>query len=421
MQGVRGEERMEEEGVKRVQFEYGLVFLRTKRFISIMDTIGRWKISKPLGWLFLYLLPVIAALGLYIFLQILGAYLSVPAAQVGTSLRSVTPLAYLGLPGINPYIPIVYGWVALFVAMIVHEGAHGVTARSLGIPVKSSGLVFLLILPIGAFVDVDEGAMGETRARDSARVLAAGAGTNFVVAIVSLLLLFSVVSTMVPLTSGLAVSQVAVPSPAATAGIKPGDFVTAVNGVRYNDTAQLNAAEVSGKLVPNQTVTITVWRSGVTTQLAGVSLAGNPANSSKAYIGITSSGSDYLQLMVKEYTGSFLTRPILYFCAPTFPVCADNLPYSTTNEGFYSSPYGAALFPLASLLYWMFFLNMNLAIFNALPLGPLDGGRAYMLAVRYLGRGKLSEAWLGRINILTAVAVLLLVFGYPVAAYLHLI
>ncbi|HYC11363.1 MAG TPA: site-2 protease family protein [Nitrososphaerales archaeon] len=410
-----------EEEVKRVQFYYGLVLVRTKRFRSLMDQLGRRRISKPIGWAFLYILPVIAAIGLYIFLSLFVLYLSLPAAQVGVSLRGVTPLAFIGLPGVNPYIPIVDGWIALLVAMIVHEGAHGIVARSLGLPVKSSGLVFLLFLPIGAFVDVDEQAISVASDRDAGRVLAAGAGTNFVVAMVALGLLFAAVSTMTPLTNGLAVSQVAIPSPAATAGIMPGDFVKAVNGIGYNDSAQLSNAEVSGKLAPNQVVTITVWRAGVIKQLSNVTLAGNPGNSSRAYIGITSGGSDYLSSLVQQYTGSLLTRPILYFCIPTFPQCQGEVPFSGSNAVFYSSPFGAQVAPLATLLYWIFFLNLNLALFNSLPLGPLDGGQAFRLGVKFIGRGKLSEEWLTRINTITALAIIIVIFGFPAAAYLHLI
>ncbi|HME19017.1 MAG TPA: site-2 protease family protein [Nitrososphaerales archaeon] len=410
-----------EEEVKRVQFAYGLVFLRTKRFQSLMDRLGKRRVSRPISWALLYIMPVAAAIGLYIFLSEAAILFSPLSSEVGTAIRGVSPLAYLGLPGINPYIPWVDGWIALIVAMIVHEGAHGVVARSLGLPVKASGLLFFLIVPIGAFVEVDEEAVKVARARDSARVWAAGAGVNFVIGIIALLLLFAVVSTMTPLTSGLAVSQVNVPSPAAKAGIMPGDFVKAINGVSYNDTGQLSAAEAAGKLVPNQTVTITVWSAGVTRVANNVTLVGNPGNSSRAFIGITSAGSDYLQTLVQFYTGSFFSRPALYLCIPTFPQCQDAVPFSGSNSAFYTSTYGASLVPLATLLYWLFFLNFNLAIFNSLPLGPLDGGQAFRLGVKALGRGKLSEGTLTRISALVAVAVVVVIAAVPLAAYLHLI
>ena len=49
---------------KRVEFQYGIVMLRTKRFQSLMDRFGRNRISKPLGWFLLYLMPVAAGIGM---------------------------------------------------------------------------------------------------------------------------------------------------------------------------------------------------------------------------------------------------------------------------------------------------------------------------------------------------------------------
>ncbi|MGD1054649.1 MAG: site-2 protease family protein, partial [Nitrososphaerales archaeon] len=179
------------EEYKRLTFQYGIVMLRTKRFQSLMDRLGKNRISKPAGWFLLYLMPVAAGIGLFLFLAEFLVIFSPTAQQVGVAVRSVTPLAYLGLPGINPYLPIVDGWLALVFAMVVHEGAHGVVARSRGLPVKSSGLLFFLVIPIGAFVDIDEGALKLAKARDSGLVLADGAGINFLFGILFLLLLFS--------------------------------------------------------------------------------------------------------------------------------------------------------------------------------------------------------------------------------------
>jgi membrane-associated protease RseP (regulator of RpoE activity) len=411
----------EEAAFRSFEFQYGIVFLRTKRFQSLMDRLASRRISKPIGWFFLYVMPVAAAIGLYIFLSELTVFFSPVRPEVGAAIRSLTPLVYLGLPGINPYLPWLDGWVALMVAMILHEGAHGVVARSLGLPVKSSGLLFFLVLPIGAFVEVDEDAVKVARARDSARMLAAGAGINFVVGIISLLLLFAVVSTMTPQANGLAVSQVAVSSPAASAGIKPGDFITQINGVGYNNSAVVSEMEVNGSFRPGQVINLTLWREGVTMKIADVKLAGNPSNESMAYLGIVETGSSGLQALVSSYTGSFFTRPTLYLCIPTFPQCEDTVPFSGSASGFYTSPYGISLVPLATLLYWLFFLNFNLAVFNSLPLYPLDGGQAFKILVQVLGRGKLSEKTVTRICIVVAIVVLAAVFAVPLAAYLHLI
>ncbi len=410
-----------EEEIKPIEFQYGVILVKTKRFQSIMDRMGRYRISKPVGWFLLYVLPVAAGIGLFIFLSQLSVFFSPVRGVVGTAIRGVTPLAYLGLPGINPYLPWLDGWIALVIAMVIHEGAHGVVARSLGLPVKSSGLLFFLILPIGAFVEVDESAMKVAKPRDSGRVLAAGAGVNFVVGIVALLLLFTVVSNMTPQVNGLGVAQVSVGYPMANSGVKPGDYIISINGVAYNDSGAISRMEDNGSFRPGQSVNLVVWTGGMTHQINGVTLAANPDNASRAYFGATFAGSAALAATVSQYTGSFFTRPFLYLCIPTFPQCQLVAPFSGTLSGLYTSPYGTSLIPVATLLYWLFFLNFNLAVFNALPLYPLDGGQAFRLGVQVLGRGKLSEKALTRICIVVALAVVAAIFSVPAAAYLNLI
>jgi membrane-associated protease RseP (regulator of RpoE activity) len=416
-----------EEKQKRFEFQYGIVLLKTRRFQSLMDRLGKNSISKPVGWALLYLLPAAAGIGLFIFLSQFTILFSPVVHQVGAGVRGISPLAYLGLPGINPYLPIVDGWVALIVAMIVHEGAHGIVARSLGFPVKSSGLLFFLFIPVGAFVEVDEDALKAARARDSGRVLAAGAGVNFVLGVVFLLLLFSLVSSMAPAARGVAVAQVdtaisvngtAIQTPASLAGIRPGDFILSVNGISYDDPSSLASASWYR---PGQVINLTIWRSGQVLPINGVTLQTNPVNSSLGYLGVHDIGYSDLQGTVSTYTGSFFTRPILYLCIPTFPNCQGLVPFSDQMEIFYTSPYGSWTTPLANLLYWFFFLNFNLAIFNALPIYPLDGGQAFRAGIKGLAGGRLGEKNLMRILALTALLVLASIVTLPLAAYLHLI
>src|SRR2546428_9409851 len=187
---------------KSVEFKYGVLILRTKKFQSLMDRLGRYRITGPFAWLMLYIMPVAAAFALFLEFVNLSVIFSPQGAALVQYIRSLTPTVNLLLPGINPYVPIIYGWLALIVALVVHEGAHGVVARSLGMPVKSSGLLFLWIFPIGAFVEVDEKVLKVARARDSTRVLAAGAGGNFVLAVLCVALIFNSVSTMTPPADG---------------------------------------------------------------------------------------------------------------------------------------------------------------------------------------------------------------------------
>ena len=407
-----------EEKPKKFEFIYGLIMLRTTRFTPLMDRMGRNRISKPLAWFLLYLLPIAAGIGFYIFLSNFALFFSSQLHAVGTVYRTITPLAYLGIPGINPYIPLLDGWGALIIAMIIHEGAHGVIARSLGYPVKSSGLLFALVLPIGAFVEVDEKALKAAPARDSLRILAGGAGVNFIAGIVFLILLSNVVSGMTPAVNGIAIDQVNVGSPAAAAGLQHGDFLLAVNGIHYNDSSKLTSASWYR---PGEVINLTIYRQGKTMQIQNLTLGTNPNNSSEGFMGISSLSLSDLRGMVSTYSGAFFSHPITYFCIPAFPRCQTIDPFSDQLSVFYTSSFGSSLAPVANFLYWMFFLNLNLAIFNALPIYPLDGGQAFEAAIKGLARGRISESAVSRITSGVTLATLFIVASLPLAAYLNLI
>ena len=116
---------MGEEGFKKFELHYGLILMvRTKRFLSAMDRMGRNTLSRPVAWALLYLMPVAAAAAILLFVNVFRALLSSSGHQVASGIVSLGPLANLGIPGLNPYIPILYGWIALVVGMVVPEGAH---------------------------------------------------------------------------------------------------------------------------------------------------------------------------------------------------------------------------------------------------------------------------------------------------------
>ena len=413
---------MESEDYKRFEFHFGIVLLRTRRFQSIMDRLGRSRISKPAGWVLLYVMPVAAAIGAYLFLSELGVLLSPRGPAVASYIRTLSPLANLGLPGINPYIPIVDGWIALIVGMVIHEGAHGVVARSLGIPVKASGLLFFLVLPIGAFVDVDEGALKEARASHSGRVLAAGAGINLLAGVISLLVLVASVGTFTPASSGAGVVNVGQGTPAYDAGLRHGDFINQVNGQSITDLNQVFGPNTT--LKAGDLVNLTIYRDGKELQVNDVKLACciNQTNTltnqtrQYPYIGVSQATQSDLVSVVSGYT-SPLKNPYIYVCIHTLPACQTRIPISDALGPLYSSSLGSYAVPLLNLVYWLFFLNFNLAIFNALPIYPLDGGQAFRVGIKALGRGALSERTLMRITNAATLAVVAVILGVVAGPY----
>src|SRR5437762_10981609 len=146
-----------------------------------------------------------------------------------------SPELLLGLPGINPIIPLGYGIFGLAVAIILHEFSHGILARVAKIRIRSLGLIFL-IFPIGAFVEPEEEELRALPRRDRARLFAAGPAMNSVLAV-----LFAVIFSSVMATSAqpvhdcvriVAFTQGA--SPAQTAGMQAYTVITSVNNTEIH-------------------------------------------------------------------------------------------------------------------------------------------------------------------------------------------
>jgi len=412
-----------EQDYKRFSFNYGIVMLRTKRGLSIMDTLGKRKITKPLAWFMLYLMPISGGLALYLILSEVFIFLGPKGAATVSYVRTITPLANLLLPGVNPYVPIVYGWIAIVVAVVIHEASHGIVARSLGLPVKTAGLIFFLFIPLGAFVELDETALKETKARNSLRILGAGSGINFIVGLICLGLLLLTVNAMVPAANGSAIVGVeadasGLPSPALHAGIVPGDIITAINGVPNNDLGSFG-------LQPFQVINITVWDNGVTTVIHDVKLGETITentqthqNTTSPYLGVSYIPYSGLTGIVGSYLHFYSRSVILYVIPPAFPGVAYQIPFSTQLGVFYTSPLGAVTPIAQNVLFWLFFVNFNLAIFNNLPIYPMDGGQALERFLVGVGRGKISDDIANRITVSVTVVLAFILISVVVGPYL---
>jgi membrane-associated protease RseP (regulator of RpoE activity) len=402
---------------------YFLFFmLRTRKGLGLMDKLGKWRISKPLAWVMLYLMPVAGAVALYVIIEVLGIYLSPSGAAVASNIRTISPLANFLLPGINPYLPLSV-WLAVIVAVVIHEASHGIVARSLGMPIKSAGVLLFLFLPIGAFVEVDDKQLKESRARDSLRVLAAGSGINFIVGMACILLLILTVSAMVPNVKGAAIIGV-VPdsptlhSPAAIAGIQPGDFVTAINNSPVTDLGVLR----NGSFSVGEKVNVTIWRGGQTMVLHNVVLSnytetivnetsGQSSTVTYPFLGVDEASYATLQGTVSSYATAYKITPLAYIGEiPTFTRFELSIPFSDALSGFYTSPLGAWTPAVTSSLFWMFFVNFNLAIFNSLPIYPMDGGQAFESFLRGAGRGRISDELARRVTTGVTLAIFFALF-----------
>jgi hypothetical protein len=242
---------------ENVELRFPLIIIRTKRASAVFEVLGRSRFAGAFGLASAIALPVLAGVATYFLLTSLTLMLTRPEVQQVQ--RELGPASYVLLPGLNPYLPLLYGWLGIVVALIVHEGAHGVVARRYNYTVRSSGIVLFLGIPIGAFVETDENEIKTGRFSEVVKILSSGPASNAAVAVLALVGVLVVTSGIVP-SIPLVVDRVVEGYPAAAAGIEPGDRIVSVNGSPVHSLQDLrssfSAAGIGG------TVTVGVERGG---------------------------------------------------------------------------------------------------------------------------------------------------------------
>ncbi|MDO8556641.1 MAG: site-2 protease family protein [Nanoarchaeota archaeon] len=340
---------------------------RTKIGLKLMEII-----AKKVPWLLRLcsgLSVVIGFLGMgaMFYYLLIGTYNLI---AVPKSLPAVAPV----LPGVKiPGLPDLSFWhwiVSIFIVAAIHEFAHGVYARLYKIPVKSSGIA--LFGPIlGAFVEPDEKIMQKQSKWRQMTVFSAGPFSNVILAIVALLLLTFVSAPIYGSLfegTGIQVNTVLPDHAAALAGMQAPVIVTAVNGFPTTDVASF--AEATKDIKPSQVLKLETDH-GVYT----VVTEENPGNSSRGFIGI----SDFevrteVKPEMKERFGVFIPKVITW---------------------------------LHMLLFWLFIVSLGIGLFNLLPLGPIDGGRMFLVAMQGLIK---NQSYAKRIFMMVTLFCLLLIF-----------
>ncbi|MFH1002550.1 MAG: M50 family metallopeptidase [Chloroflexota bacterium] len=156
-------------------------------------------------------------------------------------------------------ISLLIGVLVLSVVIIAHELGHFTTAKLSGVKVEEFGLGFpprflsvmrgetrysLNVIPFGGFVKMSgeedptaPGSLASQSIPTRLLVLSSGALMNVLLALVLLSLAFAIPHDMV--VGQVAIKEVAVGSPAATAGIAPGDIIVQINGSPVRNLSDL--------------------------------------------------------------------------------------------------------------------------------------------------------------------------------------
>jgi membrane-associated protease RseP (regulator of RpoE activity) len=397
------ETQQQETKQKRIEFNFPMLIIRTKLFAKVFDKLGSLRVSRYLSWIALLLVPFVAGIALYLIVNSIIGLVSTPA--VGQAVRDLGPGTILLLPGINPVLPIVYGWIAIVIAIMIHEGAHGIIARNVGLNVKSSGLLFFLFVPIGAFVDVDEDQIKKARPRSALKVMAGGVGANIIIAVVCLLGVLVIVGSLTPvIDNGVYINNVTAGMPAQSAGLLPNDVIVSVDNVKINSTADLRT--ILDNKTAGDMMQVTVARGNQWTYHYSTTV-NLTTSDNRTVMGILS--SDLMtQARLDNYRTFSINRLAMYLVPPT--LAQGLVPFSDALSPFYTSWTGPQWEIVVNVLFWVWFINFNLAIFNALPIYPLDGGRILNIALKKVGENRISEKAI-RIATLatTAVCIILVV------------
>lgn len=227
-----------------------VIMIRTTRWLSLVDRLSRprrfWRGAITAG-IPLVVLGMLSFLALFLLLTF-SVMRTPPEPSVYTAPRNV-----LLIPGLNQFIPLWWGWIALFVTMAVHEFAHGILCRAEGIRVKSMGIA-LLGAPVAAFVEPDEGELfgsQDKKAKASraarVRILSAGVIANFVVAALALALFFGPVIGAIAPMDRVVVVDVVPGSDADLAGFERQMILLSAGGVRIDRLQDLMAVGGGGK------------------------------------------------------------------------------------------------------------------------------------------------------------------------------
>ncbi len=348
---------------------------KTRRGRSFLDRVGRavrfWTIAGDLA-----IALAAIAMAVIVALLVLGAIASfhISPSQAPTAAEAV------GLPGINPIIPLGYGIVALVVGIVLHELFHGFVARSQNIGVKSLGILWFVV-PIGAFVEQDDAEMAAASRRRRDRVAAAGVLANFALGVLFFAVLSVVVAgSVTPNASGVGVASVEANSAAANATVSAGDIITAVNAT---PTPTLSSFESALSLThPGGNYSLAFYsasRGRVVTE--SVTFGKNPSIPTRGFLGIQVYGltpADLKQVLV--WPAGSPAGPIAGATDWLILPLASLEPMSSPATSFYhlSGPLAGTdpgtFWIGANTLYWLAWMNLLLGLSNALPLVPLDGG-----------------------------------------------
>jgi len=284
------------------------------------------------------------------------------------------PQNILLLPGINEYVPSTLAvWLAFIITIGVHEFGHAILCRVENIKVKTMGAL-IAVIPIGFFVEPDEEELDKTKGMAKVRMFGAGITNNLVVGFSCFLLLILFMGLVTPVSQPV-IQGVYKDYPAASAGIPPGSIVTAVNGVPVS--SRIDVSTILNTTKPGNTLTLTAEKDKIVKDYV-LTLSAWPDDIPDRTSGFM--GVEYYDGTAVVTVVQGMLSPLGFFQFLIIPFANDPgvqflriLAFETPDTVYYQVPF-EGFWGVIHLLFWCAWININVGIFNAIPMVPLDGG-----------------------------------------------
>ncbi|HWR43127.1 RIP metalloprotease RseP [Sporomusa sp.] len=298
----------------------------------------------------------------------------------------------------------VFGLLILF-----HELGHFITAKSVGMRVDEFAIGFgpklisrkvgetiysIRIIPLGGFNKIagmdpdeeqDERSFSAKPIWARMLVIVAGSAMNFVLPIILLFIVFMSSGVDTPSNQPL-IGAIFPEKPAATAGLLPGDRITAVNGSPIDSWRQF-VSVIQGNAGSKLTITYT---RGSESGKTAILTPEYDEKGKRGIIGVTPQIDKYQPGMLES---AGLAAKQTYIVAQSMLIGIGEM-ITGKSAADVAGPIGVAQMAgevaqlgIIPLLQFAAFLSINLGLINLLPVPVLDGGHVVTLAVEGL-RGK---------------------------------
>ena len=393
-------EKQKQQGVHADIFRpFPLILLHTPFGLKFFDYVAKTRAAKAYARANTYLMPVITAIMLFFIILSIANLISNVSAREG--IREIGPRANLLIPVINPFLPITYTLVALIISVFIHEAGHGIVARVYGIKVESTGIAFVLFVPVGAFVNLDRDELTKATLKQKSAVLTAGPLNNMILAGISFAVLFATLSSLTPIAStvtsnGVELITVAKGSLAEKIGLTEGSKIISIGNSEIQ--SQEDLTQVLRSNIGNQIPIMWLDKNGVQ-RSDTFSIPANAAPD-KPILGVTATPVDPTTVLE-----IYKQHPLLLLQMPTLE---KSMPFSDFMAPKYESNLFGNSFPIvANTFYWLFFINFNLGLFNSLPISILDGGQLYSSLIE--SRSKMDKNRLNQISSAVSTITILIV------------